>query len=308
MLTGTNLGKMGAVGAVRRNQSGYPPRRRRLPAIAALVIAISVTSCTPASSTSKNAEPAAASAPPAATPAPSTPVPATSPPPFSQVAPVVAKGGSTPGFSPHWAGYTFSAHNVTGVRAEWIEPTVHGRVHSEEFVWIGIGGWGPGPTNLIQDGTFAYFPSAYGTYQGIWYQRIPPNSRARFPLVPVSPSDHIYASVVRLSGPGSRWRLSVEDVVTGTVYTTVVAFHSRGTYPAFIAEDPSRNSSGPAGPFYKFSRWKSVTFSNMQVRVGSKWVAAAALPAIQISMVRNGQTLAVAGPLSRRSSFTAIQR
>jgi hypothetical protein len=303
---------MGCLGVetMRRNPLGYPPRHRRLRTIAALAIAILATSCSSAStnSTPKSSGQAAASASPAATPAPATPVPTSSPLPFSQVAPAAVKGGSTPGFSPHWAGYTFTANNVTGVRAEWTEPTVHGHVHSEEFVWIGVGGWGPGPTNLIQDGTFAYFPSAYGTSQGIWYQRIPPNSRAKFPLVSVSPGDRVYASVERLPGSSGKWRLSVNDVDAGSTYTTEVKFHSRGTYPSFIVEDPNRNSSGPSGPFYKFARWQSVSFSNMQVRVGSKWAAAASLPAIQISMVRNGRTLAVAGPLSRRSSFTAVQR
>ena len=294
---------------MRGNQSRYQPRHRRLPPIAALVIAVSVTACSASTSSApQNPRPAAASTSPTATPIPSTPAVKASAPPFPQVAPVAAKGSSTPGFSPHWAGYTFNTNNVTGVRAEWIEPTVHGHVHSEEFVWIGVGGWGPGPTNLIQDGTFTYFPSAYGTNEGIWYQRIPPNQRAKFPLVPVSPGDRIYASVERVAGSGGRWRLSVQDVVTGSVYSKDLGFHSRGTYPSFIVEDPNRNSSGPSGPFYKFSRWKSVTFSNMQVRVGSKWVGAATLPAIQISMVRGGKTLAVAGPLSRRSSFTAVQR
>jgi hypothetical protein len=296
------------VGAVRGNQPGGPPRHRSRRAIAALVIAGAAASCsTPAGGTAKDVKPAAASASPAAPPGSVTPSLQPSPPPFPKAAPVAAIAGSTPGSSPHWTGYTFSVHGVSGVRAEWIEPTVHGDAHAEEFVWIGVGGWGPRQSNLIQAGTFAYFPPD-GTSEGIWYQRIPPDHRAKFPLVSVNPGDRIYASVARLPGPGSKWRLSVDDVSVASAYEITLKFHSQGAYPSFIVEDPNRDSSGPSGPFYRIPRWKSVTFSNMQVRVGSKWVAAATLPAIRISMVRNGRVLAVAGPLNRRSGFSAAQR
>jgi peptidase A4-like protein len=296
------------VGAVRGNQPGGPPRHRSLRTIAALVIAGATASCsTPAGGAAKDVKSATASASPAAAPGSVTPAPEGSPLPFPKVAPVAATAGWTPGTSPHWVGYTFSAHGVSGVRAEWTEPTVHGGARSEEFVWIGVGGWGPRQSNLIQAGTFAYFPP-YGTNEGIWYQRIPPDRRAKFPLVSVNPGDRIYASVTRLPGPGSKWRLSVDDVTVASAYAITLKFHSQEAYPSFIVEDPNRDSSGPSGPFYRIPRWKSVTFSNMQVRVGGKWAAAATLPAIRITMNRNGRVLAVAGPLSRRSGFSATQR
>jgi hypothetical protein len=296
------------VGAVRRKHPGGPPRHRSLRAIAALVIASSAASCSsPARDTAKDVASPAASVSPAATPGSPAPAPSPSPPPFPKIAPVAGTAAWMPGISPHWVGYTFSVHGVTGVRAEWTEPRVHGAVHSEEFVWIGVGGWGPRQSNLIQAGTFVYFPP-FGTNEGIWYQRIPPDRRAKFPLVSVNPGDRIFASVARLPGPGSKWRLSVNDVSVASAYAITLKFHSQQAYPSFIVEDPNRDSSGPSGPFYRFPHWKSVTFTNMQVRVGGKWVAAATLPAIRITMVRNGRVLAVAGPLSRRSSFPVSQR
>ena len=85
----------------------------------------------------------------------------------------------------HWVGYTFPVRHVTGVRAQWIEPRVTGRHGSEEFVWLGVGGWNQADNNIIQDGTFAYFPPGGGRNEGVWYERVPINPEAKFPLVPV---------------------------------------------------------------------------------------------------------------------------
>jgi hypothetical protein len=203
-------------------------------------------------------------------------------------------------------GYTFPDSNVTGVRAEWTEPTVSGSTGAEEFVWIGVGGWNGALSNIIQDGTFVYFPEDGGTNEGIWYQRVPINQKAIFPLVDVSPGDQIYASVIRLAQ--ATWQISVNDVSGGSTFSVALPFHSLGAYPSFVVEDPNTGPPGPAGPFYPFPHWGSVNFSNIQVRVGATWVPAASLPGIRINMVQNGTVLATASPLSRRSSFSAIQQ
>ncbi len=203
-------------------------------------------------------------------------------------------------------GYTFPTQNVTGVRAEWTEPAVSGRTGSEEFVWIGIGGWNQTVSNIIQEGTFVYFPGGGGANEGIWYERVPENQKALFPLVDVSPGDHIYASVVRRSA--ARWQISLDDVTIGSTFGAALRFQSLGAYPSFVVEDPDTGPLGPQGPFYPLPRWQSVTFSDLQVRVGGTWVSAASLPAIRVDMIRNGRVLATAGPLSRRASFSAVQR
>jgi hypothetical protein len=294
-------------------RAGPSWRRGRggLGAIAALAGALALSSCagsaggaSPAPSTT-----AAGTAPPVSSAAGQTgSAPATAPtppPPFPAIAPVAQDAGWNPETSRHWAGYTFPTQNVTGVRAEWIEPTVTGRTGEEEFIWIGIGGWDQTGSNIIQAGTFVYFPGGGQTNEGVWYQRVPVNQKAVFPLVGVGPGDRIYASVVLL--PGGQWRMAVDDVTIGSAFGITLPFHSLGAFPSFVVEDPDSGPLGDEGPFYPFPRWGSVTFSNVQVRVGRTWVAAASLPAIQISMVRDGVVLATAGPLSRKSSFAAVQ-
>jgi hypothetical protein len=207
----------------------------------------------------------------------------------------------------HWAGYTFPVTGVSGVRAQWTEPTVTGPDGAEEFVWVGVGGWDQAVQNIIQIGTFAYFPSAYQTNQGIWYQHVP-GPTAQFPLIGVSPGDEIAASVVQTSSARDDWRISLDDVSGGESFTKVVKFDSLDAYPSFVVEDPNSGPPGPSGPFFPFPRWGKVSFSNMQIRISGSWKPAAAFYGYQIQMVRGEQTLATAGPLDMRSGFTARQQ
>jgi hypothetical protein len=281
--------------------------------VAAVAAAAAVSSCASAGSVGGTSP-----GPPATAPGPapavssaagqpgSVPEPAaTAAPPFPAIPPVSRDAGSNAETSRHWVGYTFPTQNVTGVRAEWTEPTVTGRTGDEEFVWIGIGGWNQTGSNIIQAGTFVYFPGGGQTNEGVWYQRVPVNQKAIFPLVGVGRGDRIYASVVLLRQ--GQWRMAVDDVTIGSSFSIALPFQSLGAYPSFVVEDPDSGPLGDVGPFFPLPRWGSVTFSNVQVRVGRTWVAAASLPGIQISMVRGGTVLATAGPLSRQSSFSAVQ-
>jgi len=287
-------------------------RRRGICAVAAVAAALAVTSCgvsadggsagpgTPAPSAP--AAPGAAAGPPSNSPASRS---LALPSPFPAIAPVARPAGWTREVSRHWVGYTFPTGNVTGVRAEWTEPTVSGRSGTQEFVWLGIGGWDQTNSNIIQAGTFAYFPGGGQTNEGVWYQLVPVDQKAIFPVVGVAPGDHIYASVIQL--PGGKWQMTVADVSLPSSFSITLNFKSPGAYPSFVVEDPDSGQLGDAGPFYPFPRWRSVVFADLQVRVRRVWVAAASLPAIRIDMVRDGRVLATAGPLSRGSSFSARQ-
>ena len=293
-------------------RAGPPRRLSRRRGICAVAAALAVTSCgvsadggsagpgTPAPSAP--AAPGAAAGPPSNSPASRS---LALPSPFPAIAPVARPAGWTREVSRHWVGYTFPTGNVTGVRAEWTEPTVSGRSGTQEFVWLGIGGWDQTNSNIIQAGTFAYFPGGGQTNEGVWYQLVPIDQKAIFPVVGVAPGDHIYASVIQL--PGGKWQMTVADVSLPSSFSITLNFKSPGAYPSFVVEDPDSGQLGDAGPFYPFPRWRSVVFADLQVRVGRVWVAAASLPAIRIDMVRDGRVLATAGPLSRGSSFSARQ-
>lgn len=240
------------------------------------------------------------------------PTPTLVPTPAPTALPTAAPVGHVAGWqtlhSEHWVGYTFSQSNVTGVRAQWQEPKVNsGTSVAEEFVWIGIGGWGYTLNNIIQVGTFAYFPSTGGLNQGIWYELVPIQQQAQFPLISVNPGDQMFASVDQVQSSQQSWQLLLIDLTTGATFRKVVQFDSLTAYPSFVVEDPNNGPPGPSGPFYNFPHWGTVTFSNMQVRVGSTWMSAAALYGDRIVMVRNGQVLANAGPLNANSSYSAMQ-
>jgi Peptidase A4 family len=208
----------------------------------------------------------------------------------------------------HWVGYTFSVGHVTGVRADWTEPTVHGKAGSQEFVWLGIGGWNQTDDNIIQDGTFTYFPKGGGRNEGVWYERVP-QQLAQFPLVAVAPGDHIESSITLVNSKTHKWRMTLTDPTLGTHWAKTVTFRSDEAFPSFVVEDPDKGSGGAAGPFYPFPRWRSVTFSHLQIRVRGKWRAADKYPSFRVNMVRSGRTLATAGALSTKSDgFTARQK
>jgi hypothetical protein len=204
---------------------------------------------------------------------------------------------------------------VTGVRAQWTEPSVHGLARSGEVIWVGIGGWGQAP-NIIQVGTFAHFSRVGGAFpvhtstEGFWYELVPADPQVLFQSGFIaSPGDKIYASLIRLPGARDKWRIWISDpAIGGDTFTTTVRFHSLEAYPAFIVEDPNRVRAGRVGPFIPFAHWGPVTFANLQVRVASRWLPAAMLPGYRINMTRNGQVLATAGALSKTSGFTATQR
>jgi hypothetical protein len=220
----------------------------------------------------------------------------------------VAHAKTTRMTSLHWVGYTFPVRHVTGVRAQWTEPRVTGKRGTEEFVWLGVGGWNQSANNIIQDGTFAYFPPGGGRHEGVWYERVPINPEALFPLVPVGPGDHISSSITLLSSRTHRWRMTLTDLTTRAKWTRTFWFKSLEDFPSFVVEDPNDGPASTSGPFYPFPRWKSVRFSAVGVRIRSTWTPIAKLTAYRINMVRGGRTMATAGVISKSSAFTVTQR
>jgi hypothetical protein len=210
--------------------------------------------------------------------------------------------------SPHWAGYTFPVGHVTGIRADWTEPRVTGKKGDMEFVWLGVGGFGAKDDNIIQEGTFAYFPRNGQRNEGIWYELVP-NFFARYAGVPVGPGNRIQASITLLSAKTHTWQVAMVDATTGARFSLKLTFKSLEEFPSFIVEDPAKGTLSANGPFFPLPRWTPVTFTHIGIRVGSRWLGAAQLSRwYRINMVRGRDTLATVGALSRQSSFTVTQR
>jgi hypothetical protein len=181
------------------------------------------------------------SPPPLLTPTPLLPSPSMSLP---TVTPVAQVAGWQTLDSQHWVGYTFPESDVTGVRAQWTEPMVSGTPPAEEFIWIGVGGWASALNNIFQVGTFVYFPPTGGRNQGIWYELVPVQQQAQFPLITVNPGDRIVASVVQLQPSPQTWQIMLMDVSTGVTFTRIVPFPSVNAYLVYCR----RSQRGPARP------------------------------------------------------------
>jgi hypothetical protein len=203
-----------------------------------------------------------------------------------------------------WAGYSVGAKDVTGVRAQWVEPDVSGVARSSEFLWIGIGSWSATPA--VQAGTYVLFPGGRYEERGPWYERYPRDPRGITGQLPESSEDLIAASLTLLPGGGHRWRMTVRDLTSGAKpWSKTVSYKITHDDADFIIEDPSMNAAGRLAPF---ANWGAVMFSKMEVRVGQRWLAAGDLPALRINMIQRGRAKATTGPLgSGGTSFTVIQ-
>lgn len=225
-------------------------------------------------------------------------------PPFPKASPVTVAGWRT-ATSRVWDGYQFPVSGVTGVRAQWTQPSATGPAGALAAVWAGIGG--QGQTNLIQAGTTASPPYLGTTYDRIWYELLP--ARPNYPLIRlirVAPGDKIAVSIVQLRPPQENWQISIDDMSSDKTFTKIVQYHSDGSSPAFVVEDPTKGL-GPSNPLWTFPHWGTISFSNMQIRIANRWKPAASIYGYRVQMVRNGSTLATAGPLDTASGFTAHQ-
>lgn len=203
-----------------------------------------------------------------------------------------------------WAGYSMAARDITGIRARWVEPQVSGFAKSSVYLWVGIGSWNAEP--VVQTGTYVIFPGGQYEDRGSWYERYPRDPAGITGRLQEYPGDTIAASVTLLPGSAGRWRLSVRDITVGLrPWTKTVTYKIEHDDADFIVEDPSVNSAGKLAPF---ARWGTVTFTRMQVRVGSHWHAAAALRSLRFTMIQHKTTIAAASPLQPSgTSYTADQ-
>lgn len=234
--------------------------------------------------------------PQAATPTPT--------PPF--VAAPASIAGWTSTLADYWCGYVFQQNDITGIRAQWIEPDVQGDDSTLEYTWIGIDGWFL--DTLVQAGTQGQPYDTYSVHQ-IWYEMYNAawgnaGNAPSLPGQPASAGDHIVASIQLAHQHPDQWDVLVVDSTRQTGYHNILpaGFDTPRRTADFIIEAPTYSKY--PGVTFALPQFTPITFSNMQIRVGDKWVSAASLPAQQVDMVQSGTTLATAGPLAANSSFT----
>lgn len=206
--------------------------------------------------------------------------------------------------SPNWAGYVFTAEQVTGLRADWTEPfVIPVRAASGMSVWLGIGGFAS--TDIMQTGTSVFYTGMYGDEEA-WYERWPLDPGQVNSQFRVFSNDVIRGVLTRVAGTASEWRVWIKETTTGAVWTRLVDYGGAVAGPDFVIEDPGRPSGNG---MLTMARWGSVTFTHMQIQVNGRWLPAGAFPAVRIDMAQGGKTTAAVGGLrDGGTSFTATQR
>lgn len=196
-----------------------------------------------------------------------------------------------------------TASDVTGVRAEWIEPSVSGVTRSAEYLWVGIG---PADgASVVQTGTYVLFPGGRDEWRGAWYERYPLDPGGLTEDLKENSGDTIAAALTLLPGAARPWHMTVRDVTTGASWSKTVTYKIADNNADFIVEDPTVNDAGTLAPF---ATWGQVLFRHMEVRVGERWLPAGELRGSRINMIRHGRAVATAGPLlANGTSFVATQ-
>ena len=154
-------------------------------------------------------------------------------------APAPAASTSVPAVSGNWAGYVAapaSGSGVSAVSGSWIVPPAGSLPPGLSSDWVGIGGMNS--TDLIQTGTLeASQPLdsllGFPTYSA-WYELLP-GPQVTFGG-PVSPGDHMTASVV--SNGGNSWTISLADGGRWSA-TKTVSYQSSGSSAEWVHESTS---------------------------------------------------------------------
>ncbi|WNS46373.1 G1 family glutamic endopeptidase [Paenibacillus sp. MMS20-IR301] len=136
--------------------------------------------------------------------------------------------------SSNWSGYAISGKkgSFRRISADWIVPYVKPTVKATySSLWIGIDGFRN--SSLIQTGTG--HESVNGTVNYYAWWEILPAAETVIPL-PVSPGNHMRASIVKLS-PG-KWCITLRNLTRNWVFRTVQRYNGPQTSAEWIMEAP----------------------------------------------------------------------
>jgi hypothetical protein len=153
----------------------------------------------------------------------------------ASAAPIILVGNGTN--SSNWSGYaiTGAAGSITTAQGAWVVPHVTCGTTETSYsaFWVGIDGFTS--TTVEQTGTDSDCHSGVPTYYA-WFEFYPKPSRTIASIV-VNPGDIVGA---RVSYSGGIFRIAIEDVTSGKVYTSTSAVSGAARSSAeFIVEAPS---------------------------------------------------------------------
>ncbi|MGA2303952.1 MAG: G1 family glutamic endopeptidase [Acidimicrobiales bacterium] len=157
----------------------------------------------------------------------------------------------------NWSGYVDTGPIFTAISAQWVVPTVQPSQSAQySSTWIGIDGFPPSDTSLIQTGTAQQTSGGVTSYYD-WEEIITPSDPAPAVTIgAVSPGDHMTASIYEVTA--GTWMMAITDVTSGSVYAEPFAYSGTGGSAEWIEEAPT-----VGGGQSTLADFGSASFSNM---------------------------------------------
>ena len=150
--------------------------------------------------------------------------------------------------STNWSGYAVEGTSFTKALGSWTVPTVNCSQTPSTYssFWVGIDGWTS--STVEQTGTDSDCSGKRASYYA-WYEFYP-NPSILISSVPVSPGNHISASVTY---NGSNFTITITNVSTGKSFSKTSSVRgAKRTSAEWIAEAPCCTRSGGILPLADF--------------------------------------------------------
>ena len=188
--------------------------------------------------------------------------------------------------SSNWSGYALSGGPFTSASGTFNVPTItpSGNTQMDASEWVGIDGFGPGASSIIQAGIDESFEPNGGTVTFAWYELYPAPS---FPVpLPVAAGDQVTVAISEVS-PGV-WDLLVSDETNAQSFNAEFNYSGPGNTAEWIVEAPFSTLTNSVIPLPPFT---PVTFTNLAATPTGQ-------PPTRFVMFQGGQQVSTPSPLS----------
>jgi hypothetical protein len=187
--------------------------------------------------------------------------------------------------SSNWSGYAVSGGPFTSASGTFNVPTVSaGSKTASAAEWVGIDGWGPGASSIIQAGVAEDFSPVFGSRISAWYELYPAPA-FEIPLA-ISAADQVTVSISQVS-PG-QWDVLVKDDTSNQSLNSEFSYSGAATTAEWIVEAPFSTVTNSVIPLLPFT---PVTFNQLTALPTGQ-------PATRFVMFQDGQQVSTPSPLS----------
>jgi hypothetical protein len=188
--------------------------------------------------------------------------------------------------SENWSGYGVAGGPFTSARGTFNVPAITGAGRDASAAeWVGIDGFGPGASSIIQAGVGEDYSAASNTTRiYAWYELYP--APAFGIPIPVAAGDTVTVSIAQESG--GLWDLLVKDETNGQSMDNEFSYTGQATTAEWIVEAPFSTVTQSVVPLATFT---PVTFSHLGA-------APSGAPATRFVMFQDGTQISTPSPLS----------